>query len=121
MTVLRHHPWLALAFVLALGLTAFFGVRFVRHAIYWSDPAHRNEQVAGWMTVGYIARSWGLDPHDIDAEAGLPRPDQTATGRPMTLQQIADERGVPVGEVIADVEGAIARLRLREAAQELSP
>ncbi len=107
MTVLRRHPWLALAFVVALGLTLFFATRFVIHAVYWADPAHRRQPVAAWMTAGYVGRSWGLDPRAIDAEAGLPPPD----GQPLTLEEIAAARGVPVAEVIAAVEAAILRLK----------
>ena len=56
------------------------------------------------MTAGYIGRSWGLDPRALVAEAGLPPRD----GRPLTLDQIAEARGVPVGTVIAEVEAALA-------------
>ncbi|MCX7890264.1 MAG: hypothetical protein N2422_11165 [Rhodobacteraceae bacterium] len=119
MNLLRRHPLLVAAFLAALGLTAFFGARFVAHAVYWSDPAHRNQAVAPWMTVGYIARSWGLSAPELDAEAGLPGPGQTGTGRPMTLRQIAETRGVPVAEVIADVQGAIARIKARDALRRL--
>ena len=116
MTFLRRHPWLVGAFVLALGLTTFFGVRFVGHVRFWSDPAHRNQTVAPWMTVGYVARSWNLNGHDIDAEAGLPPPD----GRPLTLQEIADQRGVPVADILAGVETAIARLKAQKALKDLT-
>ena len=44
MRVLRRHPVLSLAFALALGLTLFFAGRFVAQAVYWSDPAHRNQR-----------------------------------------------------------------------------
>ncbi|RID93494.1 hypothetical protein D2N39_00780 [Gemmobacter lutimaris] len=101
----RRHPKLFAAFVLALVLALFFSGRIVVRAVYWSQ--HREEAVAAWMTVGYVARSWRLDPRAIDAEAGLPPPQ----GHPLTLEQIAADRGVPVAEVIAEVEAAIATLR----------
>lgn len=114
MRVLRRHPVLSLAFALALGLTLFFAGRFVAQAVYWSDPAHRNQPVAGWMTVGYVGRSWGLSPRAIDAEAGLPPPQ----GKPLTLNQIAAARGVPVAQVVAEVEAALARLMARAAIED---
>jgi hypothetical protein len=101
----RRHPKLFAAFVLALVLALFFAGRIVVRAVYWSQ--HREEAVAPWMTVGYVGRSWRLDPRAIDAEAGLPLPE----GRPLTLEQIAASRGVPVAQVIAEVEAAIATLR----------
>jgi hypothetical protein len=116
--LIRRHPFVTSLFAVALALTLFFAGQFVQNAIYWSDPANRNQQVQPWMTVGYISRSWDLHGPDIDAEAGLPRPDQRPDGRPVTLQQIADERGVPVEEIIADVQAAILRLKARETVQD---
>ncbi len=114
MSLIRRHPVLTAAFALALALTLFFAGQFVARAIYWSDPAHHNQQVEPWMTVGYIGRSWRLDPREIDAEAGLPPPQ----GHPLTLDEIARQRGVPVAGIIAEVEAAITRLKAREAAQD---
>lgn len=107
----REHPRLFSAFLLAAALTLFFALRMTVSAIYWSDPAHRNETVRPWMTVGYIARSWNLDPHEIDTLAGLPIPEH---GRPQPLSSIAGDRGVPVADIIAEVEAAIATLRARQ-------
>ena len=70
----RQRPYLVSAFLLACAVTLFFAVRFVTQAIYWSDPAHQNQTVEGWMTVGYIAKSWQVDPHQLDDLAGLPQP-----------------------------------------------
>lgn len=108
----RKRPLLVSAFLLATALTLFFGFRFVRYTIYWSDPAHHQEVVQGWMTVGYIGKSWRLDPREIDRVAGLPVPEH---GHPLTLRQIAQARGVPVEDVIAEVDAAIAELRKADA------
>ena len=103
--VARRHPVLVGVVVLSLCLALFFAGRFTLRAIYWEQ--HREEAVAGWMTVGYVGRSWGLDPREIDARAGLPLPE----GHPLTLEEIARMRGVPVAEVIAEVEAAVTALR----------
>jgi hypothetical protein len=103
----RARPWLTSAFLLACGLTLFFAVRFVGHTVYWAN--HQDEAVRPWMTVGYVARSWGLDGREIDALAGLPAPE--VKGHPQSLAEIAADRGVPVTEVIAKVEAAVAELR----------
>lgn len=105
----RARPVLMSSFLLACAVTLFFGVRFVSQAIYWSDPTHHNQSVQGWMTVGYIGRSWSLDPRRLDALAGLPLPE--TKGRPQPLVEIARDRGVPVDQVIAEVEAAIALMR----------
>jgi hypothetical protein len=105
---LRRHPRLAAAFALASLLTLVFLGRLVFGLLYWQ--AHREEPIQGWMTVGYVGRSWGLPPRALGTEAGLPPPD----GRPRTLEEIADERGVPVDTLIAEVRAAVDRLRARE-------
>ncbi len=109
--LLRRHPLLVLAFVLAsLGATFFTG-RILWNAAYWAQ--HRQEAVQPWMTVGYVGHSWGVSPREIDARASLPVPEK---GRPQTLQQTADQRGVPVAEIIALVEATVAQLRREKAA-----
>jgi hypothetical protein len=114
MTLIRRHPVLTAAFALALALTLFFAGQFVARAAYWSDPAHREQAVEPWMTLRYIGRSWNLDPHQINTEAGLGQ----TPGLPLPLDEIARQRGVPVAEVIAGVEAAILRLRARDAAPD---
>lgn len=111
MKLWRRHPILTTAFVLALALTLGFAGRFVAQVVYWSNPAHQNQQVQAWMTVGYIARSWQVEGPDLGLEAGLPPPD----GGPRTLTRIAADRGVPVAQIIAQVETAIARLQAQDA------
>lgn len=111
MTLLRRHPVLALAFVVALGLTMAFATRFVMQVIYWSNPAHHQQPVEGWMTPGYIGRSWSLSAREIEAVAGLP---PRVAGQPQTLDQIAEATGQPVAELIARVEAALVDLRARQ-------
>lgn len=108
--IFRSHPTLMSAFVLAAALTLFFAGRFTLDLIYWSG--HEREPVRPWMTVGYVARSWDLHGPDIDSRAGLPRPE----GRPLTLDEIAAQRGVPVDEIIAQVEAAVTALVAERAA-----
>ncbi|WP_103333678.1 hypothetical protein [Pseudotabrizicola formosa] len=107
MTLLRRHPLLASLFALALILTLVFAGRFVAQVIYWSDPARQEQDVEGWMTLRYIARSWQLPPRDLYDAAGLPGPTRR---QPMTLEQLAEDRGIPLPTLIAEVEAAIDRL-----------
>lgn len=107
LTLWKARPWLTSAFVLACAVTLFFGGRFVAYSVYWAT--HQEVPVEPWMTVGYVARSWGLDPRELDAAAGLPLPE--VKGRPQPLSEIAADRGVPVAELIAEVEAAVRTLR----------
>lgn len=106
----KARPVLTSAFLLACAATLFFAGRFTVYTVYWAS--HREMPVQAWMTVGYVARSWGLDGRAIDARAGLPLPE--VKGRPQPLSEIAAERGVPVSEVIATVEAAVAELRAEQ-------
>jgi hypothetical protein len=112
-TLWRARPLLTSAFLLACAVTLFFGGRFAVYSVYWAT--HQEQPVAPWMTVGYVARSWGLEPRALDAEAGTPIPQ--VKGHPQTLEEIARDRGVPVAEVIAEVEAALARMRSTEPAE----
>lgn len=100
-------PWLTSAFLLACAVTLFFAGRFTVYTVYWAT--HQEVPVEPWMTVGYVARSWGLEPRALDAEAGMPVPE--VKGHPQTLEEIARDRGVPVAEVIAEVEAAVGRMK----------
>lgn len=107
----KQRPFLVAAFLLATALTLFFSGRLLVRAIYWADPAHHNETVKPWMTVGYIARSWRVDPQELDAIANLPMPKEK--GHPQPLAEIAQDRGVPVSDVIAEVTAALAILKAK--------
>ncbi len=109
--LIRRHPVLVGAFALALVLSLFFAGRIVVNMVYWAD--HRNEAVQPWMTVGYVGRSWDLSPREIDLRAGLPLPE----GHPLTLQEIARDRGVPVADIVALVEKTVAEMKAEEAAR----
>ncbi len=100
----RNHRWLVGGFLIALAVTLFFATRMVLFTIYWSDPVHREQAVKGWMTPGYIANSWDLPRGDLLAELG----ELVQPGERKTLTQIARDNGVPLTELIARIEAAIA-------------
>ena len=108
----RGHPKALTGFVLALAVTLFFAMRFISSALYWHDPAHHHQTVEPWMTMGYVAKSWGLHAPDIDAAAGLPSPEK---GHPFTIREIARQRGVPEADIIALVNDAVAKLEASKA------
>ncbi len=103
----RRHPWLVGGFLTALVVTLFFVTRMIFFTIYWSDPAHRDQAVQGWMTPGYVAHSWDIPRDDLlDTLGGLARP-----GEGITLEQIAIDSGVPLQELTVRIEAVIAAYR----------
>jgi hypothetical protein len=110
--MIRHmwgtHRWLLLGFVVSLAAVIFFGTRAVLFTLYWSDPSHRDEAIAGWMTPRYIVMSWQVPPEIVADTLGLP---QDGVGRRLSIEKIARDRGVPVAEVARDLEAAILAFR----------
>ena len=98
---LRKNALLSLAFVVLLATAISFGVRAIDDTRRW-DP-DRPVAIAPWMTNRYIRMTWRVPPRIMDQELGLPR---TGDG-PMTLSAIAQERGVPVEDLVAEVEAAL--------------
>ncbi|MGB5557208.1 MAG: hypothetical protein WBN04_04250 [Paracoccaceae bacterium] len=104
----RRHPVLSAGFALALAVTLFFAVRATVFAVYWADPAHRNQALEGWMTPRYVALSWHTPPEVIGTALKLQR---DGAGRRITLHQIARDRGVPVEVLLQDLRAAIGAFR----------
>ena len=100
----RRRPWALAAFALSLALALFFAARTILFVVYWSDPAHRDAQIAGWMTPRYVAHSWQVPPGVIAEALAL---EQNGTGRRMTLAQLAQDRGLTLDALIADIAHAI--------------
>ena len=115
---METHPYALTGFVLCAAITLFFLFHIISSAIYWSNPAHHDEAVKPWMTVGYIAKSWHLDPVKIDDLTKFPRPDEV--GHPVTMQEIARIRGIPLADVIRQAQTAVAALTA-EGAQPRRP
>ncbi len=95
-----HRRLPLIAFLLAVLATGFFAVRLAVATIYWSDPAHLQQQPDRWMTPGYIARSWEIDPKDVATALGL---DAKVQLHGQTLNDIAAAQGVPVETLITDL------------------
>ena len=107
LTFWKEHKVAASAFGVALIVALFFAVRLAYFMVYWSDPAHRNQPIEDWMTVGYVARSYNV-PRDKLAAAIAVTP---APGQRRTLAEIARDRGVDSDTLKTELRQAIARLQ----------
>ena len=108
-----RHAWHAapvatVVLIAALAATSLFAVRTTVFWVAGPPLAERQQAVAGWMTPRYVARSWGVPPRLLLEAIGAPMPPPDG---PMTLAEIADLRGVPVGQVVREAEAAIAAIR----------
>ncbi len=94
-----HHKFLFLSFALALAVTLFFAIRTTVFFVYWSDPSHRNQPLEPWMTLGYVATSYDVQPEQVLALLGM----SEAPRKRLTLKWIATRKGVPVETLITDL------------------
>jgi hypothetical protein len=102
----RRRIWLlAFAFAFALGATGFFATRVVVHALYWSQ--HKDEPLEPWMTVGYVAHSYGLAPEILREKLGLAPEERDRR----TLAEIAADQGQSFEVVRAALLDTIAAAR----------
>lgn len=106
----RHHRIALIAFVAAAGVTLFFAVRMAVFTLYWADPRHHEQPLAGWMTLHYVAHSWHVPPDAVIAGAGVGAPDDRPR-RARSLAEIARDEGVPLSTLIARLQKAIADAR----------
>lgn len=104
----KRHKLLLSAFAAAMAVTLFFAVRFALWVLYWNDPAHRDQPLEDWMTIGYIAHSYDV-PRDALIDALHLKPPEK--GKRPTLESIAIDRGQTPEAFEADIQAAIERLR----------
>jgi hypothetical protein len=111
--VWKDHKLLLTGFALAVAVMLYFGVRTVMFWVYWADPAHREETIAGWMTPRYVAHSWAVPSEIIREELAVPE----GTKR-VTIKALADMRGVPTEDIVGQIEAIIAEYRQNEAVEK---
>ena len=103
----REHRFLSVLFAGLVAIAVLFTARSVMFAVYWADPAHEDQALAGWMTPRYVAHSWSLPPERLKP---IVNPDGTFAPR-RTLSEIARAEGIPLEELIARIEAEIDRHR----------
>ena len=112
--------WLLAAVLLvALVAAALFGFRTVRSALYWSQ--HRNDPIERWMTVNYVARSYGVPPEVLWDALGLAPARRPSPDARRPLSEIATTRGQSFEQVRATLDAAIARARAQPPALRPPP
>lgn len=102
---IKQNKLLVAGFALVLALTVFFGFGAIQHAREFRG-APTEQSVEGWMTTRYVAHTWHI-PREVMTDLGFEK--KTDARRP--LSKIAEERGIPVDELIAEIEAAIAAHR----------
>ena len=113
LAIWRKHPFLTSGFVIALGFLIFFATRMILFTIYWSDPAHRDQVIAGWMTPSYVVHSWRI-PDQLMKDTIGPKPDRA---RPK-ISDFARDQGITTEALITKIEDAIKAHRATQSPAE---
>lgn len=101
-----RHRWLLLGFLATAAIALLFAIRVAISLQDW--PEERDADIEGWMTPRYVALSWDVPPEVIVGALSIPR---DGSGRRITLDELAKERGIPVETLVAALEAAIAAFR----------
>lgn len=99
----RKHRFLFVAFIMALAVTAFFAVRLVTFSLYWSDPAHQDQPLEGWMTPRYVALSYDLPPGTVREALEL----EAVDGERRTLEEIVETSDLTLEEMQRRIDQAV--------------
>lgn len=102
----RQQLLLLSALLLALFITFFFGMRAFRR---FRQPPN-DEPIRAWMSIPYIAHSYGVPPPVLWAALDPP-PDLPPSRRP--IRRLAEELNLTTDEIIARLEKAIAEARAK--------
>lgn len=109
--LLRRHPVPTALLAVALAGLIWFATGFVREALYFSDPAHREQDLALWMSPRYVGKSWDLPPEVIVRIMELD-PDHAQP----TLREVTAHLGISLDDLQARIEAAKAEEEARRAA-----
>lgn len=107
---LSRRTLLKIAFGLAIAAAVALAARAALRFLYWRN--HRDEKVAGWMPLGYVARAHAVPLAALRRALGLP--EDVVDRRP--IEAIARERGVATAVFVAEVEQALAAVKAERGA-----
>lgn len=97
----KRHKLLVVGFIAACILTATLLVTLIADLVYW--PKHRDTEISGWMTIGYVAHSYGIDKRPLIEALGV----EMEIRRHLTLKTIAEAEGIALPALIEALQTAI--------------
>jgi membrane protein DedA with SNARE-associated domain len=117
-------PWLrillAVVIVASLVVTVLYGLRSYRTFVLLESAqmidAPETSSVRGWMTLDYLANAYAIDLARLKDVLGVP--EGTAGGT--TIRTLAQQRGLSVFDMVAEVQKAIASL-LERSVRDVPP
>lgn len=110
--LVKKHPLPTTVLAVALAGLIWFATGFVREAMYFSDPAHRQQTLALWMSPRYVGKSWDLPPEVIVRIMEL-EPDH----KQRTISDVLSHLGISLEDLQQRVEAAKADLEAQRRAR----
>lgn len=105
-----HEPRLKklakIGFIIAVLVLLLYVSKLLYSIYYWSDPDRRYQPPEAWMTIGYIARSYSLNPHVLIEDF----PYDLDQAKRKSLKEIAAMNKVPVETIINEINVRLADL-----------
>jgi hypothetical protein len=108
LTILKRMPRerkLLLALVIALAVAVFFGVRLTRR---FSTRPER-EPVRPWMSVPYVARSYGIPAPELYVALGVPVPERGSAPDRKPIGEFARDLGISPDAAVKLIEDRLAK------------
>jgi len=102
----KSHPFLGTVFVLTAAVTGFFLIRAAIFFLVWSDPDRAPPPIQPWMTPRYVGRGWDIPRNEMVQLLGLPPKGEYR--RRLTLEDIAEDQGIAVEELINRINAHVA-------------
>lgn len=101
----ENHKLLLLAFLLASAMTLMFAARLIMVTVYFSNPAHQNQPIEGWMTPRYLAFSYDLKADELEQVLGV---DPTTVSR-VHIRDLLKEQGITIQDLQKRLDEVAAR------------
>lgn len=111
----QHNRLALIAFAITLTLLVGFGVRTLSATVYWMNPAHQDQPLAGWMSPRYVARSYKLPPHVLGPALFLKK---GAPPKRRSLDSIAADNGVSLAQLQSRIDAAAKDWRAAQETKE---
>jgi len=97
----KHHKLLVVGFIAACVLTSLLLVSLIADLVYW--PKHRDAEMSGWMTIGYVAHSYNVEKEPLADALGV----EMEIRRHLTLKSIADSEAIALPTLFEILQTAI--------------
>ncbi|WP_259777356.1 hypothetical protein [Aliiroseovarius crassostreae] len=107
-TMWRAAPVATALMILCLIAGGVFATRTISEAVYWNNPDHHNQPLAGWMTPRYVAHSWRIPRPDMMDIMQSAVPGLDLENGPRSLSDIAAKHNLALNELLQRIDTGLS-------------